>query len=270
MNDDGDSHSFAYIEKKDLLRCVILLIPGLGNLVVGLYDLYKYLNTEDSPGALPDTSVESQQNQMPLQTIVFGNRQWAELGGQELIADQDPNEELYDLPDNYDKYFAEQFPGKKMEDTLLVRVLKTHTLDNLGAIAKNCMKTQTENGYGFFLPPDQQEPIPRSYWIIVPKELTPGTRGKKYVEQCRIVTEQGLEVPKLVEVVAAMVAHFSLARKCLFEGLYSRCQETWTSPANGNTDKMAADITPAGLCVDCSGFDADFIGVVGLRKFSRP
>ena len=173
---------------------------------------------------------------MLLQTIAFGNRQWAELGGQELIANEDPNEELHDLPDNYGEYFAKHFPGKKMEDTLLVRVLKTHTLDNLGAMAKNCMKTHTANGYDYFIAPDQQEPITRSYWIIVPKELTPGTRGQNYLEQCRIVTEQGLEVPKLVEVVAAMVAHFSLTGEPVYL--------LTITPLSGYMDKPRLPVTP--------------------------
>ena len=206
-----------------------------------------------------------------LHTIAFGNRQWAGLGGQKLIANEDPKEELRDLPNNYGEYFTKYFPGKKMRDTLLVRVLKTHTLDNLGAMAKNCMQTGTENGYDIFRAPDQQGPITRSYWIIVPKEITPGTCGQSYQEQCRIVTAQGLEVPKLVEVVAAMVAHFSLTRECLFPCTYARCQETRTDHSSNRAYQMVVGIQPFALRVP-SRFDRDYdcIGVVGSRKFHRP
>lgn len=48
LNSINKNHYFSYIKDKSLVRCVTLLVPFLGNIIVGIYDLFQRKSKEEN------------------------------------------------------------------------------------------------------------------------------------------------------------------------------------------------------------------------------
>ena len=126
--------------------------------------------------------------------------------------------------------------------------------------------------------------VEEGYWVLMTKDVLGGTdigvngsRNKSYEDQQAMVnklTEDcGVDyvVPKTLEAVAVIIAQFLRGKARLFGDnpwTYIRCKEKL-----GNNQMVVGGFAPVGLCVSfsfSSHFVHDYIGVAGLRKFSRP
>jgi hypothetical protein len=194
-------------------------------------------------------NIPSVEKNVIFRTVAFGNRQWAALDGEGLIFDEKPEEEFNDLPNDFGKTFKELFPGEKMKNFLLVRILKTHTIKNLQEVLLkygNLEATFRE---------DKPKPITNSYWIVAPLHSGDFCTRKRW----KIRANPALETPTAIEGLAAMVAQRSEALK-FQKFLFHRISEQ-----EPNFPLAVGGFSQAGLRIDRSAFNTT--GVMGIRRF---
>jgi len=214
--------------------------------------------------------------------IAFGNDQWAQCFGTDVVKNEDNREEFSSLPsDDFIadcKKFKSIFPERNAKDRLmLVRLPKTLngglTLKSLGELAKKDFSA-TDTGYRFISPSIIQEQgdksIDKSQWVLMTKDILPGSRDKSYVEQQKIVAELAekslisYEVPETLESAACILSQYFGSNIRLFSDnpcTYTRCKDKVQC-----FQTIVGGFAPTGLrvFVNC---DYDFIGVAALRKF---
>jgi hypothetical protein len=112
----------------------------------------------------------------------------------------------------------------------------------------------------------------RPYWILMTKNVIPGSRNKTYGEQKQFVQEKGADVyelPSAIEAAASILMHYFKTDECLYgqdPWTYTRCQETVTEDqwpvAIGGFSRGGLgvhDRSPfVGICTD---------GAAAVRKF---
>ncbi len=215
--------------------------------------------------------------------IAFGNDKWAQCFGTDVVKGEDNVEEFSSLPsDDFIadcRKFKSIFPERNAKDSLmLVRLPKTLngglTLKSLGELAKNYFSV-SDTGYGFIWPAIVQEQgdksIDKSRWVLMTKDVLPGSRNTSYGEKQKILAElaekslTGYEVPEILESAACILSEYFGSNICLFSnnpGTYTHCKETVLG-----LQTVVGGLTLAGLRVcsdDC--YDDDFIGVAALRR----
>ena len=215
--------------------------------------------------------------------IAFGNDKWAQCFGADVVKDEDNREEFSSLPLNDFiadcKKFKSIFPERNAKDSLmLVRLPKTLngglTLKSLGELAKKYFSA-SDTGYRFILAAIIQEQgdksIDKSQWVLMTKDVLPGSRNKSYGEQQKIVAdlaEKSLisyEVPEILESATCILSQYFGSNIRLFSDspwTYTRCQENIQG-----YQVVVGGFAPAGLCVSSYNYDYDYIGVAALRKF---
>ena len=175
------------------------------------------------------------------------------------------------------------FPGKRVIEThMLVRLPKGFTLNTLGMLAKKYFP-ETENGYGVcwesILKEHGDRSIDKPTWLLMTKDVLPGSRNKTYAEQQTMVatlarqSHAAYEVPSVLEAVACIFAQYFRSSLIgsnnpptqLFSynprRTYTRCKENVES-----YQVVVGGFAPYGLSV--TGIrDCVSIGVAGLRKF---
>ena len=205
--------------------------------------------------------------------IAFGKEMWATYLGD--IGEEPP------LPPDIKAILSAPcpfFPGKKVEEThLLVLIPKTVnskplTLQTLGELVKKPLKG-TSTQYSQHTPGEYKDPpIVSSHWVLMTRDVIPGSRDKSYAEQQKIlkgyIEKQQLpyEVPPILDATTCIFMEFlrSGTRLCGDSPYtYSRCQEKWRK----DHPLAVGDFDSAGLYVGSSIFDNVNIGVVALRKF---
>ena len=220
--------------------------------------------------------------------IAFGNDKWAQCFGPDVVRDEDNREEFSSLPsDDFIadcKKFKSIFPERNAKDSLmLVRLPKTLngglTLKSLGELAKKYFPprdTGYDKGYGFIdntIIQDQGDrSINTSQWVLMTKDVLPGSRKKSYVEQQKIVAdlaEKSLisyEIPETLESATCILSQYFGSNIRLFSNspsTYTRCQDN----VRGYQVVVGA-FEPAGLTVNnLINYGEDRIGVAVLRKF---
>ena len=177
------------------------------------------------------------------------------------------------------------WPGKKVHEThMLVLVPKTVsgkllTLDSLGELIQHPKQgaatkysqfywdnTTLKKQYG-------AKSLDASRWVLMTKDVLPGSRNKSYGEQQKIVAdlaEKSLisyEVPGALESAACILSQYFGSNIRLFSDnpwTYTRCKEKVQG-----YQMVVGGFAPACLCVfyydDDDGIDG--IGVAALRKF---
>ncbi|CDR33610.1 F-box protein [Criblamydia sequanensis] len=133
--------------------------------------------------------------------IAFTNDIWAKVFGEEVVKDEDRKEEYSSFPwkdfISDCRKFKSLFPEKNAKEFLMiVRLPKTLNgqlnLKNLGELSKKCFK-DSETGYNFIWPTAMEEfgekSIDKSVWVIMTKDVLPGSRSKSYIEQQEMVRE---------------------------------------------------------------------------------
>ncbi len=216
--------------------------------------------------------------------IAFGNDKWAQCFGKDVVKDEDSTEEFSSLPSNDFiadcKKFKSIFPEKNAKDSLmLVRLPKTLngglTLKSLGELAKKYF-SDSDTGYRVIRSDIVDEladkSIDKSHWVLMTKDVLPGSRNKSYDEQQKIVAdlaEKSLisyEVPETLESAACILSQYFDSNIRLFSDnpwTYTRCKDK----VQGFEMVIVGGLSPAGLVVGKDFCNFDFFGVAALRKF---
>jgi len=287
----------------------LIVIQNVGNSSIG----EDFNETRQDPGSIPDElvlEIFSHLNLVTLGTIccvskewkrlandpilrksaiyreiAFGNDKWAQCFGKDVVKDEDNREEFSFLPWKEFiedcKKFKSIFPEKKAKNTLmLVRLPKTFngqlTLKSLGELAKKYF-SGSGTGYGFIWPGlvdvlgDYS--IDKSRWVLMTKDVLPGSRNKAYATQQKIVdelAEQSLisyEVPETLESAACILSQYFGSNICLFSTnpwTYTRCKEEFRG------DLVAVgNFGPSGLHLSTRTYEGgkSCVGVAALWKF---
>ena len=217
--------------------------------------------------------------------IAFGNDKWAQCFGTDVVKNEDNREEFSSLPSNDFiadcKKFKSIFPERNAKDSLmLVRLPKTLngglTLKSLGELAKKYFSA-SDTGYTFIWSAIIQEQgdksIDKSQWVVMTKDVLPGSRSKSYGQQKTIIdklaktTGVPYQVPTTLEAATCILAEYSRSENRLFSDspwTYTRCQENVQG-----YQVVVGGFAPAGLIVVSRHYDSDddSIGVAALRKF---
>ena len=219
---------------------------------------------------------------------VFGAQEWAqyfgEVGGEpSLPADID---EILNSPCPF-------WPGKTVKDTHLLVLMpstvdgKAFTLDLLEELAKN----PSENGHStqYFLYDDEVQRSSgdaypsSSYWILLTRDVLPGSRSKPYTAQQALVATQTAhidhtpyKIPHVLEAATAILSHYVRSGHRLYKGtsdaLSSIATSTRCAEFLEDTARHPSPVTLGRFCsrglVFLSGFDDDAeFGVSCLRQF---
>jgi len=168
------------------------------------------------------------------------------------------------------------WPGKRVWQThMLVLIPATVneeplTLNKLQELIRN-PKEGHATDYRYYAPAVQQEygdtPIEHSYWVLMTRDVLPGSKGK-YTKQEGLVSEQeGYSLPKAIEVaVCISVEHFISGTQLFGRGpltFITRCREQDQNRQPIVVGSFGSD----GLNVYYDCLDYDIYGVAALRKF---
>lgn len=219
--------------------------------------------------------------------IAFGNDKWAQCFGTDVVKNEDNREEFSSLPSDEFiadcKKFKNIFPERNAKDTLmLVRLPKTLngglTLKSLGELAKKYF-SKSVSGYGYLWNVIDQElgdkSIDKSHWVLMTKDVLPGSTNKSYSEQQKIVADLakksliGYEVPETLESAVCILSQYFDSKIRLFSGgspsASTRCKEK-SQDTSYPFQIIVGAFKPTGLGLFTCG-DYNFIGVAALRKF---
>lgn len=173
------------------------------------------------------------------------------------------------------------FPAKKIREThMLVYIPSTLdgqplTLKKLGEITKSYFP-ESERGYGFIwqLLVDAGKSIDQSRWVLMTKDVLPGSRNKNYAEQQKMIAklvEKSLinyEVPETLEAAICILSQYFVSKERLFHDnpvTFTICKELVpkTPPI------FVGGFSLNGLCLNRALPHAskDTIGVAALRRF---
>jgi hypothetical protein len=161
---------------------------------------------------------------------------------------------------------------------MLVRLPKTLngrlTLKCLGELAKKFFSA-SDTGYKFIWSNIVQEQgdksIDKSHWVLMTKDVLPGSRNKSYAEQQKIVAGLaeksliGYAVPETLKSAACILSHYFGSNIRLFSNdpcTYTRCKENIQGPQT-----VIGGFAPSGLGIYNSFDDGDSIGIAALRTF---
>ena len=188
------------------------------------------------------------------------------------------------LPSNIEEVMNSPCPfwrEKQVKETHLLALIPSHvagkplTLDYLGEL----IKSPKGGGYGAKYDPysevhkdiGSQSPA-SSYWILMTRDVLPGSGNKNYQNQCALVADHakrtGLEykVPGALEAAVVVLLHHVRSGERLYSSnpwTYTRCRN---KDKNGN-QRVVGGFTSEGLCVSYGPYAHGLFGVAGLRKF---
>ncbi|BBI17192.1 F-box protein [Neochlamydia sp. S13] len=228
------------------------------------------------------------QKKVVYQDIAFSNKKWAICFGKESVKGEDLKEEFFSLPNDIFKILKSPclaFPGKRVIDThVLVRIPKTlsgqHlTLSTLGAVAKRYFP-DSQTGYGLIprliVNELGDKPLEKSQWVLMTKDVLPGSRKKKYEVQLGLVADLAKEtqspytVPSALQAAVCILAQHFNFKTGLFSDkpwtyyTYTRCQENFY----GDQVQVGSWDAEGGLQFDHtpSTCERHSIGMAALRK----
>jgi hypothetical protein len=211
-----------------------------------------------------------------LRAVTFGAQEWEKYLGEvgeapPLPADID---EILDRPCPF-------WPDQLVRDThLLVLIPATvsgvpFTLNQLGELIRRPNNGGHSTKYRFYgdLVEEQigEASPPRSYWLLMTRDILPNSRYKTYDAQKSLVaayaSKLGLpyEMPHALEAATAILLHHVREGERLFGDdpwTFTRCQEV----VNG-WPVVVGGFSSGGLGVDSSSLVHDFRGASCLRKF---
>ena len=172
--------------------------------------------------------------------------------------------------------------GNQVKDTHLLALIpsrvggKPLTLDYLGELIQSPKGGGYATKYRIYWD-EAREAIgsqspDSSYWVLMTKDVLPGSRNKSYQDQCALVADHanrtGLsyEVPGALESAVVMLLHHvrsgeRLYRDGILAWTYTRCREKVQG-----YPVVVGGFSSGGLDVDVDNYDPRN-GVAGLRKF---
>ena len=175
--------------------------------------------------------------------------------------------------------------GCQVRDTHMLVLIPSHvggkplTLDYLGEL----IQSPKGDGYGtkyrdyeyyaeYVRPAIGSQASGSSYWVLMTKDVLPGSRNKRYEDQRKLVADHanrtglGYEVPGALEAAVVMLLHHAQSG----ERLYSVNPETHTRCRDKDIDGnpvVVGGFSSGGLYVSSNVYDYLSNGVAGLRKF---
>jgi len=207
--------------------------------------------------------------------MAFGKEKWKTYFGD--IGKEPP------LPANIREILKSPCPiweGKKIRDTHLLVLIpqivngKLLTKKSLGELAKKYFPN-TEKGYRYIwselIDEKNDKPIDKSYWMLMTKDVIPGSRYEGCATQQTIVSDlakkalTNYEVPDTLEATVSIFSKYVSSGKYLFSdspSTYTRCQENIR-----DFRVIVGCFASSGLDVNLNFFDQVPIGVAVLRKF---
>lgn len=194
-------------------------------------------------------------------TAVFGNQQWAQCGGEELIKEEDMEEEFQSFSDFVDMLMTSHFVDQKIsalsKNAVIVRIPKSLTEKILGILAKPYFPCSDKNGYACLSPLDKMKEYSKaSYWVMIANKIIPGSDYAGFSVQQQMASNLGYETPRVLEVVACLFANYCLSETYLYEKTWIRCQDKIL-------DRQAmAGLGPTGIEVYPEVEFAGFAGIV--------
>jgi hypothetical protein len=119
----------------------------------------------------------------------------------------------------------------------------------------------------------QDKSIDKSHWVLMTKDVLPGSRSKSYGEQQKIIAglvEKSLlnyEVPKVLEAAVCILSHYFGSNIRLFSKepwTYTRCKDNVSTfpPSVGGFVQLGLRVV---VVNDNNGYHE--VGVAALRKF---
>lgn len=150
-----------------------------------------------------------------------------------------------------------------LNDGLFVRIPKDLTFENSGTLVKSKLPESGDNGYRWFYPLDDQEPVDDSYWVWISKNPIEESGGKSYPAQQEMAAEHVYQDCRAREVVAGLVAEYCRSGTILCENVWARCLDT----RYGN--QVVVGFDRSGLFLNFTSSDDDFLAVLGILRW-RP
>ena len=200
--------------------------------------------------------------------MAYGAKEWAEyIGDVGKVPPISPKiHEVLKSPSPF-------WPKKTVEETCILVLIpatvdgKPLTLKTLYQLVRSPLKgaatgfryisNLVRNKFG-------DTPVKESHWVLITKDVLPGSRNKKYAFQKQLVEKAGYKAPGLVDVSAAILLHQLFSGNRLFganQWTYTRCQE--------QIDKynlIVGGFAPSGLGVTYDYYGHDAHGIAGLLE----
>lgn len=230
-------------------------------------------------------SIQTQEVQsLLIEQLAFGPKDWKRFFGE--VGEVPP------IPENMAEILKSQCPfnpGKQVRDTHML-VLIPYTV-NSRPFTLNLLKELIENpqgkeatSFGYY-PQTFKDALgnaqeARPYWVLMVKDVIPGSRNKTYDEQKQLVEDKGkdsYEVPSAITAAAIILMHYLKTGESLygqdhtikalgFTANYTRChtgtEDPWPTGIGCpcGPGRVAFHICPPGY----KGYDA---GMAAVRKF---
>jgi hypothetical protein len=163
-------------------------------------------------------------------------------------------------------------PTKKVKDThLFVVIPKNLTVKSFEVIARKYLDIDNYNSYR--LVPSALETVnAASYWLLMSKDLFPGSRGQSSEKLLEMVNKFSqavkvdYQIPTIFEAVVSILMRFIRTRERLFSdnpGTYTRCLDKIRHQV------VVGGFGHSGLRVHDNGiYFCNFIGVAVVRRFN--
>ena len=244
--------------------------------------IFSYLNLHELGVSRSVSKIWNQYASIPIlwqsaiyREIAFSSKNWADWNA-DLVKDVNIRQEMLSLPTNIAEDLRRSaFPGKSIREThVLVRMPKGLTIKKLGELAKKYFPSNID-GYRYIWSSIVDElgdkPADESVWLLMTKDVLPGSRSKSYSQQKNIVGELAettgapYQVPTTLEAATCILAEYSRSENRLFSNspwTYTRCQENVQG-----YQTVVGGFAPAGLSVNYFCYDIGNLGVAALRKF---
>jgi hypothetical protein len=261
----------------------------------------KFEDTDEKPASSPTAQVAGFSSAgclaslrkllFSVSTPIFGAREWTQYFGE---VGEDPP-----LPSDIDEILGSPcpfWPDRAVRDTHLLVLIpstvdgKAFTLDLLGELIRN----PRGGGHSaqYFLYDDEVQQLSgdayssSSYWVLMTRDVLPGSRSKSYAVQQDLVAQQSsyinyppYEIPYVLEAATAILSHYVCGGDRLYAGYAgegigdelpstsTRCAELLEDVAGNRSPVTVGRFCERGL-VFLSGFNDDAeSGISCLRKF---
>ena len=170
--------------------------------------------------------------------------------------------------------------GKQVADTHLLVLIpervagKALTLDYLGQLIQRPQSGGHGTNYRFY--PDYvrkaagDKDSGSSYWVLMTRDVLPGSRNKCYEEQCNLVeAHAGLDyvLPRALEASVTMLLHHVGSGERLYGDVWTRCRDRDTDDYPLVVGGFSAEGVSIGHNYVFFSDDFGSVGVACLRKF---
>ncbi|MCU0317895.1 MAG: hypothetical protein MUC61_00950 [Amoebophilaceae bacterium] len=290
---DGQSSVPSDVPNSGLPAAILAALPSIAASTVRVALPMRHLTVE-SDAVSWQSSLSTESEEVDTKSLrlpaVFGSQEWNQYFGE-------VGEEPF-LPLDIDEILHSAcpfWPGKLVKNTHLLVLIpstvdgKAFTLDLLGELI------QSPRGDGhrtqYFLYEDEVQRSSRdaystsSYWVLLTRDILPGSRSKPYTVQQALVAAQAprvdhspYEIPNVLETATAILSHYVRSSHRLYEGYEGAGIDELPSTSTRCTvllEDIAEHPSPIAVGRFCSrglvflsGFDDDAeLGISCLRKF---